>query len=312
MLPETIRSPPSLSEFKTLAEHLEQTPETFYGGKPVLYYHATGAKAWVPKSQRGNLPFFPADLSSAPTEPESLALEKLTLDESPDENVEQKVDLYVSSKTLTIFCPATESGLSIPYPLVSIHAVKTYSQGEHKVPTVYLQLELSDGGANDDDFDTVELTLIPSPSSSSADSTPIAADTTTTGGDSTLPREISALFNAISECSNLNPDPEASDEEEEEDDRIIFEADHQAIEGFSGVFAGARDGGLPAAMPGSSGWITAENVGEFFDADGNWIGGEEGVSRELGDGAGVVHGRDDDMNGHGTDEEGDLKRTRTD
>ena len=65
-------------------------------------------------------------------------------------------------------------------------------------------------------------------------------------------------------------------------------------------------------MPGSGGWITAENMHEYFDADGNWIGEaqeveleEEGISGELGDGAGAVHKRDEDDAGESTD-----KRTR--
>ncbi|KAK0635830.1 regulator of volume decrease after cellular swelling-domain-containing protein [Bombardia bombarda] len=288
MEPTTIRSPPSLGDFTSLAEHLTQTPSTFYGGKPVLHYHATGAKAWIPKSQLGSLPFFPADLESEVTAPEGAALNGTS-----EESVEQKVDIYVSSQTFTIFCPAAESGLSIPYPLISIHAIKTIG-GAHQ--SVYLQLELSEGNGGDDDFETVELTLIPTPSSTTA-------TTTTTTPAAAVPAEAleaTKLFAAISECSNLNPDPVDQDDSEDgdEDDRIVFEADHRPVEGFSGVFVGAENGGLPPPMPGSSGWITAENVHEFFDADGNWIGGGDAEEVEvLGEGAGVVHGRDEDEGG---------------
>jgi nucleotide-sensitive chloride channel 1A len=75
-------------------------------------------------------------------------------------------------------------------------------------------------------------------------------------------------------------------------------------------------------MPGSGGWITAENVHEFFDEEGNWIGGdaegdeEEGVSGELGEGAGTVHAREEGqegVNGEGKEgEEGEAKRARRD
>ncbi|KAK3997527.1 regulator of volume decrease after cellular swelling-domain-containing protein [Cladorrhinum sp. PSN332] len=302
-----IRSPPSLSEYTPLAEHQEQTPESFYDAKPVLYYHGVGAKAWIPKSQRGKLPFFPADLETAPTAPENVGLT-----DAAEESVEQKVDILVNSRTLTIFSPAAESGLSIPYPQISIHALKTLASpdGSSKFPSVYLQLELAEGGS-DEDFETVELTLIPSASSTAAQS------------EGENKSEAVKLFEAISECSNLNPDPvQEGDEDEEDEDggRIIFEGDHQpyeAIEGFSGVFAGAGDGGLPPAMPGSGGWITAENVHEFFDADGNWIGGgeDEGeISGELGEGAGAVHARDEEgegANGH-EGEEGESKRVKRD
>lgn len=33
-------------------------------------------------------------------------------------------------------------------------------------------------------------------------------------------------------------------------------------------------------MPGSGGWITAENVEQFFDEEGNWRGRGEGVDGE--------------------------------
>ena len=90
---ETVRSPFAPGDYTALAEHQEQTPDSFYDAKPVLHYHATAAKAWIPESQRGKLPFFPADLSSAPTAPENGALADQT-----EGNVEQTVDLFVNSR----------------------------------------------------------------------------------------------------------------------------------------------------------------------------------------------------------------------
>ena len=69
-------------------------------------------------------------------------------------------------------------------------------------------------------------------------------------------------------------------------------------------------------MPGSGGWITAENVGEFFDEEGQVRGGGR-----LGDGAGRVRGRDDGeeeeggegghagVNGNGEEDETKWRRT---
>ncbi len=90
---ETVRSPFAPGDYTPLAEHQEQTPDSFYDAKPVLHYHATAAKAWIPESQRGKLPFFPADLSSAPTAPENGALVDQT-----EGTVEQVVDLFVNSR----------------------------------------------------------------------------------------------------------------------------------------------------------------------------------------------------------------------
>ncbi|KAJ4388428.1 hypothetical protein N0V85_007565 [Neurospora sp. IMI 360204] len=329
MAPTTIRTPPALADFKPLEEHLQQTPETFFGGKPVLYYHATGAKAWIPKSQRSRLPFFPADLEAEPTAPEGAALS-----EGAEETVEQKVDLYVNSQNLTIFSPSAEVGFEIPYPVISIHAIKTIGTGETKYPSVFLQLELSpDGGADDDDFETVELTLIPPPTPAGTTTAPAAETQAETEEEPTIGKkqpdnEATKLFKAITACSDLNPDPveEGDEDDEYDDDRIVFEGD--AIEGFQGVFAGSNSGGLPPPMPGSSGWITAENVHEYFDEQGNWIGGDEeveveieeeeegGVSGELGEGAGTVRRREDveDPAGGGEEkeEQGESKRARID
>lgn len=178
---------------------------------------------------------------------------------------------------------------------------------------VYMQLEFSgDGGGDDDDsFDPIELTLIPSNTSS------------TTAGSAIDPlnaERTSALYDQISSCQNLHPDPADEDDEDDEDtDRIVFEG--EALEGLPGAFQGDADGGLPPPMPGSSGWITADNVHEYFDADGNWIGGEEaevgeeGVSGELGEGAGRVRIRDEmdgnESNSGAAEENGDPKRPRT-
>ena len=138
-----------------------------------------------------------------------------------------------------------------------------------------MQLEFSDGGDEDDDYNCIELTIIPPPSENS-------------------PSPASKLYEAVATCSNLHPDPRGEDEDDDDEpyDRIVFEGstEHEALEGYSGVMRGNSDGGLPPPLPGSGGWITADNVNEYFDEDGNWIG--EGAE-ELGDGAGRIRTRDE-------------------
>lgn len=171
-----------------------------------------------------------------------------------------------------------------------------------------MQLELSDPGAamgEDEDMDIMELTLIPPPPSASESGSPA----------------IQSLFEAVSNCSNLHPDPGFQDDEEmgegDGDSRIVFEGNigYEGISGLPGVQRGAVDGGLPPPFPGSGGWITAENVSEYFDADGNWIGEEEN-GPTLGEGAGRVRPRDEvdgnGINGHGETDSEDNKRARTD
>ena len=168
-----------------------------------------------------------------------------------------------------------------------------------------MQLELSDPyGVNDEDedMDAVEVTLIPQ----------IAAEEATPS--------IQALFEAVSNCSNLHPDPIDQDDEDMNEDgsdsRIVFEVSvgYEGISGLPGVQQGASDGGLPPPFPGSGGWITAENVSEYFDEQGNWIGGEEGDGEVLGEGAGRVRTREEAeaVNGDGNHDEDEHKRVRTD
>lgn len=217
----------------------------------------------------------------------------------------------IDCRNLTLFNPATSNGLSIPYPSISLHAIQRRADpvdASQQVQGLYMQLELSDpyGVSDDDESDIVELTILP------------ASSSTDTAG-------VQVLFEAVSNCSNLHPDPALDDDEEMEngsDSRIIFEGNvgYEGISGLPGVQVGATDGGLPPPFPGSGGWITAENVSEYFDADGNWIG--EGAGGEgLGEGAGRVRTRDeadgDDganghgVNGHGGGGEDDNKRART-
>ncbi len=95
--------------------------------------------------------------------------------------------------------------------------------------------------------------------------------------------------------------------DEDGDSRIVFEGNvgYEGISGLPGVTRGVSDDGLPPPFPGSGGWITAENVGEYFDEEGNWIGGG-GEEELLGEGAGRVRGRDE-VDG---DNEGDEASTR--
>jgi chloride channel, nucleotide-sensitive, 1A len=218
-----------------------------------------------------------------------------------------------SCRSFLLFSPSAESGIAIPYPSITLHAIKHLSPSSStgiRRSGIYLQLELTNSDPDDEDFETTELTLIPSQTQPQDSTTPSTQS------------ETSKLFDAISICSNLNPDPISQDDSEDDglDDRIVF--DHSTtssssqqqtralpLPGFAGaVLSGSADGGLPPPMPGSGGWITAENMHEFFDSDGNWLdngeGGaveddeeewddEEGISGELGDGAGRVRTRDE-------------------
>lgn len=77
---------------------------------------------------------------------------------------------------------------------------------------------------------------------------------------------IKDIFGALNTGADLHPDPNASDDE--------------------------NDDILDDSAPGASGWITAENMDEYMDEDGNFIGTVLG-GEELGPGAGTVRPRED-------------------
>jgi nucleotide-sensitive chloride channel 1A len=54
----TIHVAPALDTFTPLAEHQAQTPEVFFGAKPILHYHAVGARALISRDQVSKLPIF--------------------------------------------------------------------------------------------------------------------------------------------------------------------------------------------------------------------------------------------------------------
>lgn len=128
--------------------------------------------------------------------------------------------------------------------------------------------------------DPVEMILLPPPKRT----TPIEPGQLANPDDAQAQEEaVKALYAAVAACSNLHPDEVQSDEEEV-DDRIVFEGNvgYEGISGLPCVLTGSGDGGLPPPFPGSGGWITAENVGEYFDENGEWKGGKDEKVNEEG------------------------------
>lgn len=100
MLPTVIKTCPSAeNDFEPLSEYQAQTPETFFEGKPVLYFHDENVKAWCPVEQHARLFFFSgdrnADESMHPNPPESYALEN---EGGKHIREEQRVEVFVTSR----------------------------------------------------------------------------------------------------------------------------------------------------------------------------------------------------------------------
>jgi len=286
MPPTTIHTEPKIDDYTALVDHQSATPTTFYDARPVLHYTGNNFRAIAPKDQVSHLKIFDGSADVAPI------LEHDNGTERPLR--EEAVAIFISSENLTLWNPRHQIGISIPYPSISLHAIQRLpdpTNTANQVQSLYMQLELSSPSPSSDDEEPeiVELNLIPQSSDTDV--------------------ETKAVFEAVSACSNLHPDLDADGDEDMDDDRIVFEGNvgYEGVSGLPGVQQGVVDGGLPPPFPGSGGWITAENVGEYFDEEGNWIGGGGNHEVEvLGEGAGRIRGRDEvdgEVNGDGHEED---------
>lgn len=94
MPPTTIHSAPALDSFTPLADHQSQTPEVFYGAKPVLHYHAVGARALASRDQLSKIPMF----SQTPGQVASDSADDVQPEGPDGRMIEGVTDAYISSE----------------------------------------------------------------------------------------------------------------------------------------------------------------------------------------------------------------------
>ncbi|KAJ9617294.1 hypothetical protein H2200_001015 [Cladophialophora chaetospira] len=316
---EVLSEAPKPSSFVPLVEHQSSTPASFYTGPPVLHYYSDRSKLIILEHEAQSLPALAPLLahSTSQAEPQDpIANGSSDTTSIGNQKVIENLDVYVTSDKLLLYSTTANTGLSIPYPSISLHAIQSLpspSPGEQQ--GLYMQV-LSQTSPEKEDPESISLTIIPTASAPPQVPAAHGPGTTETGLEAEEEKEqtpVLAMFNALSACSNLHPDPVEQGDEDDDEEGVVGSRLFRA--GLA--FPGTHDGGLPPAMPGSGGWITAENMHEFVDADGNWIGGEdeeqdeEGDGEEggngLGPGAGTVRSREDaNSNGNGNAaEEGD-------
>lgn len=200
--------------------------------------------------------------------------------------------------------------MSIPYPSISLHAIQRLRlpDTESEVQGLYMQIATPTAPAEDDEEQCITLTVVlPTEPDASTDAS--AAEGAPQDAGVTAETPTQALYGAVSACSNLHPDPADSDDE-----------DTGKFFGDEGIMAGNAEGGLPEPVDGSSGWITAENIGDFIDENGEYVGPGSGVEIEgqdegdepLGPGAGTVHERENGVEEQGEGQGDDTKWRRTD
>ncbi|KAJ5737657.1 uncharacterized protein N7483_002782 [Penicillium malachiteum] len=299
---EPLRSAPEADAFVPIAEHQARTPSSFYSGPPVLHYH----------SQRCKIVILERDLLANPALNALRAQATTNGTAAVDEDAEDKeiaiegVDTWVGSEKFLLYSPTTSAGVSIPYPSISLHAIQRLCVpgDDTEVQGLYMQIATPTAPCEDDEEQCITLTLVP-PEPSPVSQENHTDDLSTEDAETETPTQ--QLYNAVSACSNLHPDPVEPGDEDEDETNFPSGED-------LGMHQLDGDGDLPPPVAGSSGWITADNMHEFFDEDGNWIAEGEAPSFPLGPGAGTVHGREDEDGYMDVENEGndDTKWRRTD
>ncbi|KAI9803907.1 MAG: hypothetical protein M1825_001787 [Sarcosagium campestre] len=334
---ETIRSPPPPESFTPLSSYQSQTPQSFFNEKPILHHEIEHTTLIVPRSQITSIPLFeesPDSVNGTSTNGHGDIHENSNSAEA-DTRLDD-IHVWVTSQRLILFNPTNTTGLSIPYPSITLHAISRITQpatttSDSSPPQaqqgLYMQIsKLSPSGSNGNDDEglydedaVLELTLLPPPPAAATPVLLTPSSTSSQADEASSP--IQTLFAALSACANLHPDPRGGennddDNDEEDDDndtdRIVFEGSVGYESGLVAPGNNSGDGGLPPPFPGSGGWITAENVGEYFDAEGNWIRPDASSTSAgtantaaghggLGPGAGRVRARPSDEEASGDD-----------
>lgn len=171
-----------------------------------------------------------------------------------------------------------------------------------------MQIATPSAPAEDDEEQCITFTVVPpTEPGTSADVSATESAAQDVGETAETPTQ--SLYGAVSACSNLHPDPADSDDE-----------DAGKFFGDDGIMSGNADGGLPDPVDGSSGWITAENIGDFINENGEYVGPGSGVEiggqgegdEPLGPGAGTVHERENGVEEQGESQSEETKWRRTD
>ncbi|KAL4790009.1 regulator of volume decrease after cellular swelling-domain-containing protein [Aspergillus venezuelensis] len=312
---EPLTSAPETSSFTPISVHQSRTPESFHSGPAILHYHAANCK----------LVTFEHDLSSTPTL-NALRGSKVnsTSANGDQDDAEEKevvlggLSVWVTSDKFLLYNTTISKGLSIPYRSICLHAIQRLKlpsstpNNDSDLQALYMCIAKPPAQSSypqeSDEEDGLTITLV-TPTSPSEPSTDTAAETDAEQSET----EIQKLYDAVSACANLHPDPI----EEEEDGAGGAFASGLVFPGASA----SAESDLPPPVDGSSGWITADNMHEFFDEEGNWIGegdgpGFPGMGGGLGPGAGTVRereGDDEGVDGDAGEGEGDeTKWRRTD
>ncbi|CAK39374.1 uncharacterized protein An07g03600 [Aspergillus niger] len=205
---ESIAAPPDTTTFIPLAEHQSRTPSSFHSGPPILYSHHQNCKLVLLEREALAVPALGA-LREAST------ANGTTEEEGDKEIVIPGVNVWVTSEKFLLHNPTTNTGLSIPYPSISLHAIQRLQlpSSEDQVQGLYMQIAnptTSSYTSADDEEDALTVTVVPE--TPTQESSSPAEE-----GDEKPETPTQTLYAAVSACSNLHPDPVEPGDEDEDD-----------------------------------------------------------------------------------------------
>jgi chloride channel, nucleotide-sensitive, 1A len=135
------------------------------------------------------------------------------------------------------FVSSTGKGFQVPYPSITLHAVSRAEAG----PSIYCQLDdqttppdgdaaLQNGnGEDEEDFPMRELSIIPQDASSR---TSAFCSSAVNSADIYA---VEPIFEALSLCASLHPDPNGDDDDDMGDDNAFIDPDVAGFEPFDGT-----------------------------------------------------------------------------
>lgn len=299
---EVIRTSPVEADYTPLSEHQSATPAHYFGSKPVLHLLvrdcALSLPSGVVKAHGAFTALAGNGHGGSGQEQGYVNGHGVGAGSSTDEVTISGVDVWAGSDRCVLFRrgetdASAGAGIRLPYPTISLHALQAgksvYMQ--LSVPAFSTAEEIETGGTVDRDVVTngqglqtsgvridmasmnrdmeeeetevVELTLKPSSAILTQPDNTIAStvetDETEELAATTTPpvSTAKALYDAISGCADLNPDApnglHDGDDDDEDDGDYAMEGDDQDNN-----------------IPGAGGWITAENMHEYMDENGNF------------------------------------------
>lgn len=144
-----------------------------------------------------------------------------------------------------------------------------------------LELNLSPADTADEDLDVLQLRVAPNSVMYPEEERALGQASGPANGASHH-SPAAALFKAISDCQELNPDPRLPGDDDDEfgDEGPVFDE----------------------TAPGATGWITSENMADFLDENGNF---------RMPEGTRFIGGEDEIMEEEEGGEEGEAVQTHT-